>query len=123
HDHRRDRNPLVATAFTPYVVVVGDVRAAGKLEHLAAARGNPMPAIGFRPRERTFLLQFVCDGDKFVAIVRGVAIEVIDRTGSGCIGRLAAHIEAPLTRTLPLAPFMDRYRTAPPLTPMTWPVT
>jgi hypothetical protein len=59
-------------------VVVGDeLGGPGELEHLVAAAGDPVAAVGVRPRDGTLLLHVLGDGHELLAIFRGVPVEVI----------------------------------------------
>ena len=72
-----DRNTLVALAFTVDVVIVGDDRASGELEHRLAAAGNPVALVGVGPRDRALGVDVLGDLLELGSIFGGVPVEVV----------------------------------------------
>src|SRR6201992_3706645 len=74
---RRDRNAFVALAFTVDVVVVGDNRATGQLEHRLAAASDPVTFVGVGPGDRALGVDLFGDLLELGSVLRGVPVEVV----------------------------------------------
>src|ERR1700761_5899052 len=74
---RRDRNAFVALAFAVDVVIVGDNRATGQLEHRLAAAGDPVTFVGVGPGDRALGVDLFGDFLELSSVLRGVPVEVV----------------------------------------------